>query len=318
MSAAAVSVHREADVLRALDLDAVIDAVEAVFAAQATGAATGIAKTMTTWDPASSAHALGAVDPTEHLAAFKTWVNTPAGASAVVSVFDTTDGQLLAVLEAGALGALRTAAVSGVATRWLAAPDADVLAIAGTGRQALRQVQAVHLVRPLRRVQVWSPSAGHRAAFACRVTDELGIPAAPAATVGEAVDGADVVTLVTRATEPFFTAEHLHPRVHLNAVGAILPASAEFEPALLDGAALTVVDDLANAQRASRELREHYGARGGDAWSPVRTLGEVVTGAVQRPGTGPTVFKGLGTGLADLAAATAFLRVTDPERFERR
>ena len=316
MSTRAASVYREADVLGALDLGAVIDAVEAVFAAQATGAATGIAKTMTTWNPSSSAHALGAVDSTEHLAAFKTWVNTPAGASAVVTVFDTTDGQLLAVVEAGSLGALRTAAVSGVATRWLAAPDADVLAIAGTGRQALRQVQAVHLVRPLRRVQVWSPTAEHCAAFAHRVTDEVGIPAVPAQSLAEAVAGAGVITLVTRATEPFFVAEHLHPQVHLNAVGAILPANAEFDPALLAGAALTVVDDLANAQRASRELREHYG----NDWSPVRTLGEVVTGAVKRPGTDPrpTVFKGLGTGLADLAAATAFLRAVEPERFERR
>lgn len=302
-------VHREADVLAALDLRTVIDAVEAAVAAEAAGTARNIPKTMTTWDPASSAHALGAVG--DGLVAFKTWVNTPAGASALVTVFDAADGSLLATVEAGALGALRTAAVSGVATRWLAAPDADVLAVAGTGRQALRQVQAVHLVRPLHEVRVWSPTPAHRAAFAARLGDELGLAAVTVEALPDAVAGAGIVTLVTRATEPILT--DLPPRTHLNAVGAILPANAEFAPALLDGVQLTVVDNRENARRSSRELREHFG----DDWSTVATLGEVVTGAAKRADTDPrpTVFKGLGMGLADLAAVAAYLRIVDPERF---
>lgn len=300
-------IHREADVAAALDLGTVIDAVEAAVAAEAAGTASNVAKTMATWDPASSAHALGAVSTADGLVAFKTWVNTPAGASAIVTVFSADDGRLLAAVEAGTLGALRTAAVSGVATRWLAAPDADVLAVVGTGRQALRQVEAVHLVRPLREVRVWSPTAKHRSAFAARVTDELGIAASASGSMSGAVADAPIITLVTRAREPFFRAADLPDGAHLNAVGAILPASAEFEPALLDRAQLTVVDNLANAQRASRELREHFG----DDWSGVHTLGEVVTGAVKPAGQGPTVFKGLGMGLADLAAVTAYLRAVE-------
>lgn len=308
-------IYREADVTAALDLATVIDAVESAVAAEAAGTASNIAKTMATWEPASSAHALGAVNSADDLVAFKSWVNTPTGASAIVTVFSASDGQLLAAVEAGVLGALRTAAVTGVATRWLAAPDADVLAVIGTGRQALRQVQAVHLVRPLSEVRVWSPTADHRADFAARVSDELGIAAAAAGTVPDAVAGAGIVTLVTRAHEPFFRPADLPERAHLNAVGAILPANAEFDPSLLDDVALTVVDNLENARRSSRELREHYG----DDWSAVHTLGEVVTGKVERSSAddGPTVFKGLGMGLADLAAVTAFLRTVEPERFIR-
>ncbi|MHA3700879.1 ornithine cyclodeaminase family protein [Jatrophihabitans sp. YIM 134969] len=308
------AVFREADVTAALDLAAVTDAVEAAVAAEAAGRARNIDKTMTTWDTASSAHSLGAVDTASGTVAFKSWVNTPAGASAVVTVFDAADGRLLAVVEAGALGALRTAAISAVATRWLARPDATEAAVVGSGRQALRQVEAVVSARPIRAVRVWSPSVEHRATFARQVTDRVGIAAAASASLDEAVDGADVVTLVTRAREPFLRADALSPGAHLNAVGAILPRNAEFDPALLHRSRLTVVDNLPNAQRSSRELREHFG----EDWSTVRTLGEVVTGAAKRADDdpGPTVFKALGMGLADLAAVTAFLRVVQPERFE--
>ncbi|MGY1739453.1 MULTISPECIES: ornithine cyclodeaminase family protein [unclassified Blastococcus] len=304
-----VPFHTEDDVRGALDLPSVIEAVESVLVAQSTGLATTLAKTMTTWAPASSAHALGAVDLGSGLVAFKTWVNTPQGASATVTAYDATDGALVAAVSAGALGALRTAAVSAVATRWLSAPDADELALLGTGRQALGQVRAVRAVRPLRRVRVWGRDPGRRTALAERVTADLGVEAVPVATVPDAVAGAPVVTLVTRAAEPVLPAGVLAEGAHLNAVGAILPANAEFEPGLLAAARLTVVDDLDNARRSSRELREFYG----DDWSPVHRLADVVTGAVRVPGgRGPTVFKGLGTGLADLAAVTAFLRAVRP------
>jgi ornithine cyclodeaminase len=121
------------------------------------------------------------------------------------------------------------------------------------------------------------------------------------------------VTLMTRASEPVLGAGDLSAGAHLNAVGAILPANAEFDPRLLAAAQLTVVDNLENARRSSRELREHFG----DDWSRVRTLGDVVTGAVKRDDStpAPTIFKSLGMGLCDLAAATAFLRSVQPERF---
>jgi ornithine cyclodeaminase len=139
-----VPFYAEADVQAVLTLDAVTDAVESALVAKARGTARNIAKTMTTWTPPSSAHALGAIDLDTGLVAFKTWVNTPGGAAATITVHDAGDGALIAAVSAGALGALRTAAISAVATRWRAHPDADELAIIGTGRQALAQVQAVH------------------------------------------------------------------------------------------------------------------------------------------------------------------------------
>ena len=308
----AVPVYSEADVRAALTIHAVIDAVSDAIAREAAGQARNIPKTMTTWSPSSSAHALGAIDSEQGLVAFKVWVNTPQGAMAQLSVFDARTGQMLASAEAGTLGSLRTGAISGLATRWLSAADADELAIIGTGRQALRQVEAVRAVRPLRRIRVWSPNAEHRGVFADQVREATGLPVDDPQTLGEAVHGAPIVTLVTRASEPFLRAQDLAPGAHLNAVGAILPANAEFDAQVLSDAQLVVVDNIDNARLASRELREFYG----DDWSTVRTLGDVVTGkAARTQQPGPTVFKGLGMGLADLAAATALLRVMQPERF---
>jgi alanine dehydrogenase len=307
-----IHVYTEAEVFKTLRLGAVIDAVESVLVREHEGTAHNIGKTMVTWGGASSAHALGGVDLGASLVGFKTWVNTPSGAAAVATVFDAHDGRLRAVVQAGVLGALRTAAVSGVATRYLAAADADELAIIGSGRQALPQVLAVHAVRPLRRVRVWSRDPQRRQAFAEQITQAVSVPTFAADTLRDALRGAGIVTLITRATAPFLAADDLDAGTHLNAVGAILPTNAEFDPALLGSAQLTVVDNIDNAKTSSRELREFYGAD----WSQVHTLADVVTGNVKRDDTAPgfTVFKPLGMGLADIAALTAFLRAIEPDR----
>jgi ornithine cyclodeaminase/alanine dehydrogenase-like protein (mu-crystallin family) len=297
----------EAEIAELVSLSDVIDSVQVAVERETTGEAHNIAKTMTTWGPASSGHALGAVDTTDELLAFKTWVNTPHGASALLALFDTTTGQLVATMTAGTLGALRTAAITGLATRLMAAPDADELAILGSGRQALRQVEAVNLVRPLRRIRVWSRNPQHRSAFARTVQDTLGIDTVVSESVDDATRDAPIVTTITRAREPFLRRTHLAAGAHLNAVGAILPANAEFTPGLLGEAALIAVDNVENARRSSRELREYFG----EDFSEVHTLGQLATGAVARPaGSAFTVFKGLGMGLADLAAATVVRRIS--------
>lgn len=298
----------EDDVRSGLALPAVIDALEQVLAHEADGTAWNVDKTMSSWPVGAgrgSAHALGAVDLTTDLAIFKTWVNTPAGASALMTVFGAADGATLGVAEAGAAGALRTAGVSGVATRWLADPGADELAVLGAGRQALRQVEAVAAVRPLRRVRLWNRTAAGAHALAEQVRDELDLRADVAASVEDATRDAPVVTAVTRADEPLLHAGHLAAGAHLNAVGAILPTHAELAPDVLVASTLTVVDSEPNARRGSRELRER------DDWGSVRTLAEVVAGKVARPDTARlTVFKGMGMGLSDLAVAG--LLVGDP------
>lgn len=297
----------DADVRSTVALPQVIDSLERVLAHEAAGAAWNLDKTMTTWphgERRGSAHALGAFDRDADLAIFKTWVNTPAGASALLTMFTAADGATLGVAEAGTAGALRTAAITGVATRWLADPDADELAVLGAGRQALRQVEAIAAVRPLRRVRLWNRTADRAHTLAEQVRDRLGITTAVADTVEEVTRDVPIVTLITRAQEPFLRLEHIASGAHVNAVGAILPSHAEFDPRMLEESELTVVDSEANARRGSRELREHFGAVDSDSWETLRSLRDVVAGKAERPSMPRcTVFKGMGMGLSDLAVA---------------
>jgi ornithine cyclodeaminase len=300
----------EAEVAAALDMRGAIAAVETGLVAEASGTAQNMLKTHVQWGTGSTLHAIGAAFSVAGMVGTKTWAHTDGGATPLLILFDADSGALRAVIEAFALGQLRTGALSGVATRWLAAETADELAIIGTGRQALAQVAGVAAVRRLRTVRVHSPTPAHREAFAQRVREVLGVEARAAATVAETVAGASLVTLVTRARAPFLRAAMLAPGAHLNAVGAITPDRAEFEGDVFARCGIVAADSVPSAQRLSREFQDHYGS-GGD-WSAVTPLSAIVAGAARRtPATDLTLCKAMGMGVSDLAVGMEVLtRVT--------
>lgn len=290
----------ERDVVGLADLALAIEAVEEGFRAEAEGRALTMVKTQAAWQ-GRSLHAIGAVYPGAGLVGTKTWSHTPGGASPLLLLFGSDDGQLRAVIEAFALGQLRTAAVSGVATRRLAPPEAETMAICGTGEQALPQVAAVAAVRRLRSVRVFGRDPDRRRALVDRISGELGLAAAGFADPASAVRGAQVVTLATRATEPFLDASAPDPGTHLNAVGAITLDRAEFEPALLDRCHLVAADSPAQVRLLSREFRERFAGEE-DAWDRLIALSRLVGEGGRRPaGADLTLMKAMGVGLADLA-----------------
>jgi alanine dehydrogenase len=294
----------EADVVSALDLPGAIAVLADAFAAEAAGRAVPLDKTMAGFAGHGTLHALGAA--AGDLAGVKAWAHTPGGADPVLLLFDASTGRIVAVAEAFALGQLRTAGTAGLATDRLARPDARCLGIIGTGRQALPQVAAVAAVRPIRQVRAFSRDPGHREAFARQVRDRLGLPCTAVASAAAAADGADVVTLVTRATEPVLTAAMVRPGMHINAVGAIDLARREFEPEILRQATV-VTDSRAQARNLSAELRDFFGAAAG-GWRRLRGLGEILSDGTGRSAPGEiTVFKGMGSGIADLAIGAAVL-----------
>lgn len=297
----------EAEAAALVDMNGAIAALDEALRLEAAGDAANMTKTHTAW-PGGTLHAIGATLRRDGLAVTKTWVNTPRGSTPLVLLFDATAGRLLAVLEAFALGQLRTSGTSGIATRALAREDARTLAIIGTGEQALPQAAAVAAVRPITSIRVFSRDAGRREAFARRVEETLGIKATAAPLVADAVRGADVVTLVTRATEPFLTSAMVGRGTHVNAVGAITPERAEFEPALLERCAVIAVDNLAQVQALSSEFRAHFTAGGRD-WSTVTPLSALVARGQRRPQDADlTLFKAMGMGISDLAVGLACYR----------
>jgi ornithine cyclodeaminase len=282
----------EADVSSAIDIRDAIEALEKGLAAESRGEATNMLKTHAAWQ-SSTLHAIGAVFPKAGFVGTKTWAHTPGGASPLLILFDAENGAVRAVIEAFNLGKMRTAAAPGVATRWLAREDADDLAIIGTGKQALTQVAAVNVVRPLRRIRVFSPNKEHRSAFADRLRKEFNAEVIVSDSVAEAVRGASIITTVTRAKEPFLESGMITRGAHINAVGAILPGRAELAPDVLPRCTRIVSDSPAQAQKLSQELLGQ---------ERVESLADLVATKRKRNSDDDlTLLKSLGTGVLDLS-----------------
>jgi ornithine cyclodeaminase len=290
----------EADVTSLLDMGTAMAALEQGLQLEARGEATNMTKTHVAWS-GGNLHAIGASFAGAGIVGTKTWAYTPKGSTPLLILFDSSSGALLAVIEAFALGQLRTASVSGVATRRLARPEARTFAIIGTGEQALPQAAAVVAVRPIDAIRVFGRHPERKAAFVGRVEEELGIRASGTDSVASAVDGADIITLVTRATEPFLHSAMVARGVHINAVGAITPARAEFEPGILDRCDPIVVDSVPQVQRLSHEFISYF-EQGRKTWSAVMSLSALVAGGQERPQESDlTLFKAMGMGISDLS-----------------
>lgn len=290
----------EADVVSMMSMGEAIPALETGLLAEAKREAENMVKTHVEWD-GSTLHAIGATFPKAGFAGTKTWAHTKGGATPLLILFDSANGSLKAVIEAFALGQMRTAAASGVATQRLAAPDADDFAILGTGKQAIAQVAAVLAVRPIRRLRVYSPTEEHRRQFVARVKKEFAIEAVEAASVREALKDAAIVTVVTRATEPIVTSDMVARGTHINAVGAIVPSRAEIAADVIARATQILADSVEQAQRLSRELIEFFRADPGQ-WNKVRPLARLVASPYSRgPRDDVTLFKSLGMGISDLS-----------------
>jgi len=145
-----------------------------------------------------------------------------------VLLFEPDHGSPVALIDAIAITAIRTAAVSGLATRLLARPDAGDLAIIGSGTQARSHLEAMRAVRPIRRVRAWSP---HRERLDAFVTESAaaGVTIEATADARAAVEGADLICTVTASPKPVVEGAWLADGSHVNAVGSSQPGSRELD-----------------------------------------------------------------------------------------
>ncbi|MES2536202.1 MAG: ornithine cyclodeaminase family protein [Pseudomonadota bacterium] len=295
----------ENDVTSLVSLGEAIDALEAGLRSLGRNEGQNIPKALGGFGDATSMHSLGSALPALGYSGYKNWIHTKRGAKAVFVLFDTNEGRLLAMMEANSLGQLRTAAMTGLGTKWVAAEGASDMALIGSGRQALAQVAAVNAVRPLSRIRVWSPTAEKRETFAGLLREKFKAEVIAAPTIEAATDGASLVTVVTRARDPFLTSAMLPKGVHLNAVGAILPANAEFHQDIFERVGFIAVDDVTGVQKASREFIDYFEKGAGQGnWDRVRSLGKVIADGERPPaGADITMFKSMGMGISDLSVA---------------
>ena len=226
-----------------------------------------------------------------------------------VMLFEADHGRLLAIMDASSITAIRTAAVSGVATRALAREDAGDLAILGSGVQAASHLDAMAAVRPLRRVRVWSRTPEHAREFARRESERAGVAIEPVDSPRAAVEGADLVCTVTAARQPVLEGAWIAAGAHVNAVGACFATARELDAAAVARARLYVdARESALAEAGDFLLARGEGAVGDDH---IRgELGDLVLGRVagRQSAADVTLFESLGLAVEDLAAAHAVLR----------
>jgi ornithine cyclodeaminase/alanine dehydrogenase-like protein (mu-crystallin family) len=226
-----------------------------------------------------------------------------------VILFDGANGEPLAIVNASAITAIRTAAVSGLATRLLAREDAGDLAIIGAGVQARTHLAAMSCVRNLRRIRVAARRFESAQRFAEEMRDQTSCSIEPVESNEAAVRGADIIVTVTTTREPVVIREWVSPGAHLNAVGTYSFNAREIDTATMKAASLFVD----RRESALNEAGDYLIAAKEGAIGPghIRAeLSELVAG--DHPGrTSPdeiTVFKSLGLALEDLAAAAYCFR----------
>lgn len=306
------SLLSEADVRAVLGMPELIDAMQAALIAFSSGAARQPLRTvlevgeyrsffgvMPAYLPASGA--LG----TKLVTVFET--NTARGLPthlATILLLDATTGALKAIVDGRYITEARTAAVSAVSTRLLARPDAGVLALIGSGVQARSHLEALSHVRTLRDVRVWSPDEARRRAFVDAASKTASYRIRAAASAREAVEGADLVVLVSAARTPVVLGEWTAPGAHVCAVGACRPDQREMDSALVRAARLFVDSRVA----ALVESGDVIIPMAEGAFGPGHVageLGELAAGTV--PGRESpeqvTIFKSLGLAVEDVTAA---------------
>ncbi len=221
-----------------------------------------------------------------------------------VMLFETKNGRPLAIVDATSITAIRTAAVSGVATRLLAREDAADLAILGSGTQARVHLEAMRLARTIRRVRVWSRNPEHATTFARREGQRHGIAIQPMPTAFQAVEGADLICATTSSSEPILLGEWITPGAHINAVGSSVPFARELDTAAVVRSRLFVDRRESTVNEAGDFLfPKKEGAVGDDH---IRgEIGELLIGRVtgRRSTEEITLFKSLGLAIEDVASA---------------
>ena len=226
-----------------------------------------------------------------------------------VMLFETRNGRLLAMMDAGKITAVRTAAVSGVATRLLAAAKAETLAILGSGVQAAAHLAAMRAVRNIKHVRVWSRNFAHARAFVDRQPATAALDIRATETVDGAVAGADIICTVTSASEPVLKGDWIGPGVHINAVGSSVPNARELDTAAMVKSKLFVDRRESTLNEAGDFLfPKKEGAVDDD--HILGEIGDILLDNLKGRESAEdiTLFKSLGLAVEDVAAANYIYR----------
>lgn len=293
----------ENDVRQLLTMPLTIEAVEEAHKELSLARAIDIPRQRTRL-PQTALHILQGALPGRDAIGYKAYTSNRTGIRFLVHVFSAGSGSLRVVLEADYLGMMRTGAASGVATRWLARPDAEVMGVFGAGWQAEGNIEAVAAVRKLRKVKVFARNAERLAAFCAKMSDRLDIDVVPAASPEDAVRGSDIVSTITTASSPLFDAAWLSPGTHINAAGSNSLIRREVGEDVLKVSRPIVVDSVETALKEAGDLLPVL-EKGRLSERQLVELGDVILG--RHPGRANaediTLFESQGMAIQDISVA---------------
>ena len=293
----------EDDVRQLLTMPLTLEAVEEAHKELSLARAIDIPRQRTRL-PQTALHILQGALPGRDAIGYKAYTSNRSGVRFLVHVFSAASGALRVVLAADTLGMMRTGAASGVATRWLARPDAEVLGVFGAGWQAEGNIEAVAAVRKLRKVKVFARNAERLAAFCTRMSDRLELDVVPAASPEDTVRGSDIVSTVTTASSPLFDAAWLSPGTHINAAGSNSVIRREVGEDVLKACRPIVVDSVDTALKEAGDLLPLF-EKGRLSERQLVELGDVILGC--HPGRAKpediTLFESQGMAIQDISVA---------------
>ena len=293
----------ESDVRQLLTMPLAIDAVEEAHRELSLGRAVDVPRQRTRL-PQTALHILQGALPGRDAIGYKAYTSNRSGVRFLVHLFSASTGALRAVLEADLLGMMRTGAASGVATRVLARPDAEIVGLFGAGWQAEGHLEAIAAVRSLRRIKVFARNAERLAAFCAKMSQRLNIEVVAAASAEETVRGSDIVSTVTTAAAPLFDAKWLSPGTHINAAGSNSLIRREVGEDVLKASKTIVVDSRESALKEAGDLLPAL-EKGRLAERTLVELGDVLIG--RHPGRSGadeiTLFESQGMAIQDLSLA---------------
>jgi alanine dehydrogenase len=263
-------------------------------------------------EPAGTAHIMPAIMHSSRAMGLKFVAHYPANPekhgvpviNATILYNDFETGRVEAIMSGTLLTAMRTAAVSGVATRYLARNDSETVGILGSGMQAQYHLEAMAEVRRIKSAKVYSPTRSHRSSFAERMSKKLGIDVSEAETGKLAIDGADIIVTATPAKSPIVMGSWLVEGMHVNAVGSGTPNLRELDEEVLSKSKI-VADDVAAATAETGDFLIPMREGKFDVRSVYCGLGDLVTGRkIGRASDEEiTLFKSVGLAIEDVAAA---------------
>lgn len=308
----------ETDVRELLDMEICIDVVEEAFRQLASGGAMNV--------PRARAHAEGvylhtmsAVAAYLGYAGWKAYTTTPHGAKFHIGLYSIGSGDLVALVEANYLGQLRTGAASAVATECMARPDAKVVGLFGSGRQARTQLKGVCSVRKIELVEVYSRDEERCNQFADLMSEWCNTKVVPSRNPDEVAGEKDIVICATSARTPLFDGRVLDEGTHLNVVGSNFLNRAEIDATAVHRADTIVCDSIEQCRLEAGDFVQAL-EDGAVEWSNMHDLAEVVAGRETGRKTAEciTLFKSVGLAIEDVAVAAKLVELAEKEGLGRR